>query len=112
MNHGPLPTWTWEELDGRHELVQRSLSALNQRIGAIECSIHPDPQPATATLEERIRVVLNQASAEGESNTPDFILAGYLVGCLDEFNAAVNARALWHGNTRSAATANVPKGTD
>jgi hypothetical protein len=49
-----------------------------------------------ARLEERIRAAVNSASAENASNTPDFILASYLIACLDAFNAATNARAKWY----------------
>ncbi len=31
------------------------------------------------------------------SNTPDFLLASYLTGCLHTFNSIVNAREEWYG---------------
>lgn len=43
-------------------------------------------------LEEEIRAAINRSSAENGSNTPDFILAKYLMSCLDAFNNAVNYR--------------------
>jgi hypothetical protein len=48
-------------------------------------------------LEEAIRYTLNEASAENISNTPDFVLAQYLIGCLDAFNVAVQQRENWYG---------------
>lgn len=48
-------------------------------------------------LESDIRKILNRHSAENGSNTPDYILAGYLLACLDAFDAAVLARESWHG---------------
>lgn len=36
--------------------------------------------------------LINKYSVENESNTPDFILAKYLCGCLNEFNKAVATR--------------------
>lgn len=51
----------------------------------------------TPTLEQAIRAVLNSHSAENASDTPDFILAEYLTGCLDAFNQAVRVREKWYG---------------
>jgi len=48
------------------------------------------------TLRKEVAAVLNRASAENMSNTPDFILAEYLLGCLDAFDKATNARAKWY----------------
>jgi len=46
-------------------------------------------------LREEIRAAINRASAENASGTPDFILADYLLACLDTFDYAVNAREKW-----------------
>ena len=42
--------------------------------------------------------VLNRYSAENGSNTPDYILADYLLACLAAYDAAVTKRAAWHGH--------------
>lgn len=52
-------------------------------------------------LESNIRVLINQFSREGKSDTPDFILAEYLIGCLEAFERAVNSRDLFHGKSKS-----------
>lgn len=49
------------------------------------------------TLREDIRTALNRASAENASDTPDAILAGYLMASLEAFDAATRARDSWHG---------------
>lgn len=49
------------------------------------------------TFEEEMRNIINRASMENASNTPDFILAQYLVACLDAFNMAVQQRETWYG---------------
>lgn len=36
--------------------------------------------------------LLNRYSKENESDTPDFILANYLIGCIKTFNYSQNAR--------------------
>ena len=48
------------------------------------------------TLREDIAAAINKHSAENGSNTPDFILANYLVGCLEQFDVAVQAREQWY----------------
>ena len=47
-------------------------------------------------LRAKIRKAINQCSAENGSNTPDFILADYLVNCLLAFDSAVNSRERWY----------------
>lgn len=49
------------------------------------------------TLKKEITAVLNRYGQEGASNTPDFILAQYLLGCLAAFNTAVQQRETWYG---------------
>lgn len=41
--------------------------------------------------------LLNRYSCENASNTPDFILATYLLACLDAWNAGVTTRDAWYG---------------
>ena len=46
-------------------------------------------------LAREIAKLINRESLEGESNTPDFILAEYLVQCLKLFNSTSNKRVRW-----------------
>ena len=48
-------------------------------------------------LRERIEHAINSVSAENNSNTPDFILADYLMSCLAAFDRAVQERERWYG---------------
>lgn len=48
-------------------------------------------------LEHELAALLNRHSLEGRSDTPDFILAQYLIGCLHAWNAATLARDQWSG---------------
>jgi len=47
-------------------------------------------------FEDKLRELINQFSLETERDTPDFILAKYINGCLDNFNAAVKRRDGWY----------------
>ena len=48
-------------------------------------------------LREEIENAINRTSSENESNTPDFILAEYLMGCLNAFDKATGTRDRWYG---------------
>ena len=57
---------------------------------------------AVSELRKRIEEALNSTSAENKSNTPDFILADYLLGCLAAFDVAVNWREEWYGRPKQS----------
>jgi hypothetical protein len=56
-----------------------------------------DVPQSVSELERDITITLNRHSAENNSNTPDFILAQYLLGCLAAWNTAVQQRETWYG---------------
>lgn len=47
------------------------------------------------SFERDLASLLNRYSRENGSNTPDFILARYLVQCLDAWNENVSRRTAW-----------------
>lgn len=49
------------------------------------------------TFEEQLRQLINRESLENRSDTPDWVLAAYLMACLDAFNKGVNSRGAWRG---------------
>ena len=46
---------------------------------------------------KELREVINRHSSENGSNTPDFILSGFLEDCLNAFDCAVKQRESWYG---------------
>ena len=48
-------------------------------------------------LKKELEKVLNIACAENGSNTPDFILAKYILTCLYAFDGATRERDKWYG---------------
>ena len=48
-------------------------------------------------LEMEVEGAINRASRENDSNTPDWILAGFMMRCLDAFELASNKREVWYG---------------
>jgi len=49
------------------------------------------------SFRENLESIINMYSQENGSNTPDFILADYLQGCLRLFDETVNRREKWYG---------------
>jgi hypothetical protein len=61
----------------------------------------PNEEKTKAGLKDTIRNALNCASRENASDTPDFVLAQYLMDCLEAFEAATTARERWYGRLPS-----------
>ena len=49
------------------------------------------------TFAAELESLINRHSIENESDTPDFILAQYIRGCLDAWNCSVRDRDKWYG---------------
>lgn len=49
------------------------------------------------TFQDELIFLINKHSKENDSNTPDYILAGYIQWCLVAFNTAVQQREQWYG---------------
>ena len=58
------------------------------------------PDNIVSEFRRELEKLLNKHSRENGCNTPDFILAGYLVGCLESFDTAVKAREDWYGRSK------------
>jgi hypothetical protein len=48
-------------------------------------------------FEKELEHLINCHSLENGSDTPDFMLAEYLRGCLENFNRVVRKRSIWYG---------------
>ena len=48
------------------------------------------------TFENELESLINKYSIENGSDTPDFILAEYIMNCLCAFNKAVSDRTRWY----------------
>ena len=47
-------------------------------------------------FEMELVSLINKYSIENDSNTPDFMLAEYLIVCLSKFNVIMNKRDSWY----------------
>ena len=55
-------------------------------------------------FREELQMLLNSYSEENGSDTPDFILAKYMVNCLNVFDVATNKRDDWYGRSQLPTT--------
>ena len=49
------------------------------------------------SFPDELQKLINYHSLEGGSNTPDFILATYLLDCLETFDKCICRREEWYG---------------
>ena len=57
------------------------------------------PREEKIELEKGIADLINRVSRENDSNTPDFLLAEFMMACLDAFELTSNKREVWYGVT-------------
>lgn len=57
-------------------------------------------QPRESAFQKELENLINRYSQENGSDTPDFILAEYLTGCLATFNRTVIRREEWYGRKK------------
>lgn len=75
----------------------------------------PTPQPTAghepedemienSDFKNELQSLVNKHSLENQSDTPDFILADFIEGCLFAFNNAITDRSTWYGKDKPAFT--------
>jgi len=72
---------------------------------------HPsldDVRSAVEDFKKELEEVINRYSMENASNTPDFILANYLLDCLNAFNQACQMRETWYGRDARPGEIKIP----
>jgi hypothetical protein len=67
-----------------------------RRITANSESDEPDPPANSPSFAKELENLINCHSIENGSNTPDFILAEYLMGCLRAYENACKQKEAWH----------------
>lgn len=58
-------------------------------------TIFPPKEREVSTFEKELEHLINKHSMENGSDTPDFILAEYLVNQLEVFNRTIKRRTIW-----------------
>jgi hypothetical protein len=62
-------------------------------------------------LREDLEILLNRYSRENTSNTPDFILATYMLQCLEAYETATRSREEWYGRDKKMTDGGLLEGT-
>lgn len=52
--------------------------------------------PELSEFERELMDLINKHCKENDSGTPDFVLARYLQGCLENLAVTIGARELWY----------------
>lgn len=85
-------------------MAQRKKKKRSRRVAVVasgplspDWTEHLDRLTRRDDLRVAITSALNQACAENESNTPDFVLAEFLLDALKAFDRATQQRDSWYG---------------
>lgn len=97
---------TWRKRAEAHRLnigaggSQADIEACSHELAAVLAEREGTRPPTHISgLSNEIASALNRYSAENESNTPDFILAKFLLGCLQAWDNGVRERERWYGRS-------------
>jgi hypothetical protein len=60
------------------------------------CGVETE-QPLKRDFRDDLTALINSYSKENGSDTPDFILADYLIAALDAYDRTVRNREAWYG---------------
>lgn len=58
-------------------------------------------------FKKELTALINKYSIENGSNTPDFILADYLIKCIENYNQITKTRENWYGRGTNYVKTNV-----
>ena len=88
------------EFDSKH--IQKPEKILEEAVVLQTAEPAPEDNPTEhrRRFAAELRNIINRYGIENGSDTPDLILAEYLAGCLDVFDAAVNTREKWYGRNK------------
>jgi len=105
---------TGEELMASYErLSETAKDADRNTVKAVYAAIRSAPTMNNhKEFAKALESVINGFSQENGSDTPDFILAQYLLGCLSAWNDAVKARERWYGREAEALIASGGSGVN
>lgn len=67
------------------------------------------PKDNRESFRNELEILINRYSMENTSNTPDFVLAGYLFQCLDIFDSTITMRDKYYGITTTGTGATISK---
>ena len=80
-------------LDGLQMMVNDVAALVT--ITSVSVSSSVSTRPLASSFQEELTALLNKHSLGGGSSTPAFILAEYLIACLQMFDKATRQRRAW-----------------
>lgn len=92
----PVP---WEEFIAPENGNEDKVAAWRHLAEAVRHVV----RPGSTTFARDLARVINCYSVDSVSNTPDHILADYIVGCIRNWNEATRAREQWYAGAESCA---------
>lgn len=97
--HSLAPVERWEDAHPADKVMWEAVAqaAIDAAASASETATGGEPDVDTRTFRTELESAINRHSKENGSNTPDFILAQFLMDSLSVFDNAVRARELWNG---------------
>ena len=105
----PYTALSEQSKDSDREQTEKLIKALHTDVGEVLRNDDPIPESPpleyaasepddTTDFERELASVINRHSKERGSDTPDFVLAGFLHNILEVYNDAVADRDRWHGD--------------
>jgi hypothetical protein len=91
----PLSELRDSALEHYEEITTKANSWYSQIPFAIKHYYNEKIRKETPFAKE-LESLINKHSQENGSNTPDFMLAEYLVNCLDNYNNIISKRDMWN----------------
>lgn len=98
-------TFIADEMDEKVQIGTRKNDKHIECAGELTISVEPKrlhkvnlPEGDDGRFVKELQSLINKYSKENGSNTPDYILANYLFGCLKNWNVHVMRRSDWYTN--------------
>lgn len=90
----------WESMEGtgvfKDDVARQIVEEVVEWINANYVRVTQEPPSTYPTPDVDIARVVNYYSLENGSNTPDWILAEFMLDVVNAFNKATNARTKWY----------------
>lgn len=77
------------------ETVSALVGELRKNPNIVNVGIRELESP-NQNFQKSLETLINRFSKESDSNTPDYMLASFLMGCLENWNRHIGERDKWH----------------
>jgi hypothetical protein len=84
-------------IDGMCKELKYLIPHIREELGKYHFEVVEKLETKHESFTRELTSLINRYSKENGSNTPDYIVAGYIENCLHALNAAVNNREKWYG---------------